>query len=139
MEKLTFSIEHYLEAVYQLSLAGGGARVSDIALRLQVSKASVNNAMNVLAAKGLVNNEKYRQIHLTPAGFHLARSTFQKHRILQTLLTQVMGVGADVARADACAMEHVISTESTERILSFLEAQGISHPALEETQELELG
>lgn len=139
MEKLTFAMENYLEAVYELSLKGGGVRVSDIALRMNVSKASVNNAMNVLASKGLVINEKYRQIQLTDAGRHLARSTSQKHQILYALLTQVMGVNTDVADKDACAMEHVISTESSERILSFLEAQGISHPALEETQELELG
>jgi len=129
MERLTFAMENYLEAVYELSLTAGGARVSDIAARMGVSKASVNNAMNVLAAKGLVVNEKYRPVRLTEAGRHLARSTSEKHQILQALLTRVMEVPADVADRDACAMEHVISTESAEHILTFLEERGIS-PAM---------
>ena len=129
LEKLTFAMGNYLEAVYELSLATGGARVSDIAQRLQVSKASVNNAMNVLAAKGLVKNERYRSIRLTETGRHLARSTSEKHQILQTLLVQVMGVNPAIADEDACAIEHVISTESAEHILTFLEEQGIMRPA----------
>ena len=132
MEKLTFAMGNYLEAVYELSLDTGGARVSDIAQRLQVSKASVNNTMNVLAAKGLVKNERYRSICLTEKGRHLARSTSEKHQILKTLLVRVMGVNPTIADEDACAMEHVISTESAEHILTFLEKQEIMRPAPEQ-------
>ncbi|MCD7881130.1 MAG: metal-dependent transcriptional regulator [Clostridiales bacterium] len=125
MAKLTFSMENYLEAVYELSDGGGGARVSDIATRMGVSKASVNSAMNLLHQRGLVENEKYREIHLTEAGRQAARLTAEKHHILQTLLSRVMGVGEEQASADACAMEHVISDESTGKILEFLEKNGI--------------
>jgi hypothetical protein len=58
MANLTFSMENYLEAVYELSAGNGAARVSDIAARLDVSKASVNSAMNALHQRGLVTNEK---------------------------------------------------------------------------------
>ena len=126
MSKLTFSMENYLEAVYELSVGEGGARVSDIAARLGVSKASVNSAMNALHQRGLVENEKYREIYLTEEGMRVARLTSQKHVILQTLLHKVMGVDSQQASEDACAMEHVISEESTEKILVFLEQQGLS-------------
>ncbi len=126
MSKLTFSMENYLEAVYELSVGEGGARVSDIAARLGVSKASVNSAMNALHQRGLVENEKYREIYLTEEGLRVARLTSQKHIILQTLLHKVMGVDSQQASEDACAMEHVISEESTEKILAFLEQQGLS-------------
>lgn len=126
MEDLTFAMENYLEAVYELSAAGGGARVSDIAARLGVSKASVNSAMNVLSAKQLVENEKYREVVLTGRGRNLARMTANKHAILRCLLAKVMGVPADIADADACAMEHVISAASVRGILRFLEEQGLS-------------
>ena len=126
MSKLTFSMENYLEAVYELSVGEGGARVSDIAARLGVSKASVNSAMNALHQRGLVENEKYREIYLTEEGLRVARLTSQKHVILQTLLHRVMGVDSQQASEDACAMEHVISEESTEKILAFLEQQGLS-------------
>lgn len=126
MSKLTFSMENYLEAVYELSVGEGGARVSDIAARLGVSKASVNSAMNALHQRGLVENEKYREIYLTEEGLRVARLTSQKHVILQTLLHRVIGVDSQQASEDACAMEHVISEESTEKILAFLEQQGLS-------------
>ena len=124
--KLTFSMENYLEAVYELSAQTGSARVSDIAARLSVSKASVNNAMNVLHQKGLVENERYREIYLTEEGRRIAKLTSQKHAILQTLLQEVMGVEEAQASEDACAMEHVISSTSTEQILRFLQERGLS-------------
>lgn len=126
MGSLTFSMENYLEAVYELSGESGGARVSDIAARMGVSKASVNSAMNTLHQRGLVENEKYREIFLTEAGLHVAQLTSQKHVILQTLLHQVMGVERQQASEDACAMEHVISQASIEKILAFLEERGLS-------------
>lgn len=118
-------MENYLEAVYELSSSGGGARVSDIAARLDVSKASVNNAMNVLHQRGLVENEPYREIYLTEEGLRIAKLTSQKHHILQTLLQDVIGIEEEQADEDACAIEHVISDHSIEKILTYLEGQGI--------------
>ncbi|MBQ3090181.1 MAG: metal-dependent transcriptional regulator [Oscillospiraceae bacterium] len=125
MANLTFSMENYLEAVYELTQNGGGARVSDIAVRMGVSKASVNNAMNVLHQRGLVENEKYREIYLTEEGQRLAKLTSQKHRILRTLLQDVIGIDEKTANEDACAIEHVISDRSAEKILAYLEKQGL--------------
>jgi Mn-dependent DtxR family transcriptional regulator len=68
MDKLTFTMENYLEAIYELSSDKEGARVSDIAKRLGVSKASTNSAIVSLADKGLINYEKYKEIFLTDKG-----------------------------------------------------------------------
>ncbi len=112
MEKLSFSMENYLEAVYELSQDGNGARVTDIAQRMGVTKASTNNAMSVLAEKGLIVNEKYQDIHLTELGLRRARVTSSKHTIIRRLLVEVLGVAPAIAEVDACEMEHVISVES---------------------------
>lgn len=132
MEKLTVAMRQYLEVVYELSGSGDGARVSDIASRLKVTKASVNSAMKVLAAKGLVTNGRYQRIQLTGAGSHLARSALEKRRILRALLTEVMGVAPSTADRDAGAMEHALSTESAGHILTFLEQQGVFSASPEE-------
>lgn len=118
-------MENYLEAVYELSAGGAGARVSDIAARLGVSKASVNSAMHGLHQRGLVTNERYREIYLTPEGLDVAKRTAEKHHVLQILLHKVIGVEEAQASADACAMEHVISQQSTDQIRAFLAQQGI--------------
>lgn len=120
MEHLTVAMEQYLETVYALCAEGTGCRVSDIAARLNVSKASVNSAMNVLAAKGLVENQKYREVHLTEQGAELARLLSHKHVILHSLFTKVVGVESELADRDACAIEHVISNETVRRIAAFL-------------------
>lgn len=112
MDKLSFSMENYLEAVYELSLNGSGARVTDIAQRMGVTKASTNNAMSVLADKGLIINEKYQDIRLTEAGLRRAKITSSKHTIIRRLLVEVLGVNPAIAEVDACEIEHVISVES---------------------------
>lgn len=114
MSKLTFTMENYLEAIYELSLEHGSARVSDIAIRLNVTKASTNSAMNTLAEKGLIRNEKYREIYLTNKGYDLARLTAKKHKIIKEYFTLILGIDDETADSDACAIEHVISSESVQ-------------------------
>lgn len=112
MEKLTFTMENYLEAIYELSEEGSGARLSDIARRLGVSKASANSAMATLAQKGLITNEKYREIFLTPAGRQKAETTSGKHHIIRRFFVDMLHIDPVIADEDACAIEHVISSES---------------------------
>jgi len=128
MEQLTIAMEQYLETVHALCAGDSGCRVSDIAAQLGVSKSSVNSAMNVLAAKGLIENQKYREVHLTKQGAELARLLSRKHAILHCLFTKVAGVDPKIADRDACAIEHVISNETVQRIGAFLTAQNIAIP-----------
>ena len=121
MEKLTVAMENYLEAVYELSQAGAGARLTDIATRMGVTKASANSAMAVLAEKGLITNEKYQEIILTPEGVAMARLVSGKHAALQRFFIEVLGVNPAIAEADACAIEHVISRETIEAVEHYMQ------------------
>ena len=120
MEKLTFTMENYLEAIYELSIDGNGARVSDIAERLGVTKASTNSAMATLAEKGLIKNEKYKEIFLTPTGLEQARLTFSKHQVIKKFFIDVLNIDASTADTDACAIEHVISNTSIVAMKAFM-------------------
>ena len=113
MENLTFKMENYLEAIYELSGKGsGGARLSDIANYLGVTKASANSAMSTLSQKGLISNEKYKEIFLTPKGKILAEQTSHKHHVIRRFFTEILNIDPKVADKDACAIEHVISNVS---------------------------
>lgn len=125
MEKLTFTMENYLEAIYELSPSGTGARVSDIAQRMGVSKASTNSAMCTLAEKGLITNEKYKEIFLTSSGLSIAEFTSKKHHVIQQFLTNVLNVNCDISNIDACAIEHVISNESIIAMQIFLDKKEV--------------
>lgn len=126
MSELSVAMQHYLETIFDLSSQGTGARVSDIAARLDVTKASVNNAINVLAEQGYVSRKKYQVIYLTSAGSEAAQSLENKHSVLKTLFAQVMGVPDQVADDDACAIEHIVSLETVSKIHSFLKKNNIS-------------
>lgn len=127
MKKLTFTMENYLEAIYELSPDGNGVRVTDIAERLGVTKASTNSAMSTLSEKGLIINEKYKEVFLTPAGIELARFTANKHHVIQNFLTKVLRVDLSVADEDACAIEHVISNDSIAAMQEYMQAAKLNN------------
>ncbi|MDQ7092076.1 metal-dependent transcriptional regulator [Desulfosporosinus sp. PR] len=120
MDRLTFTMENYLEAVYELAREGGSARLTDIAARLDVTKSTANTAMSILAQKGLLTNEKYQQIYLTEAGLEIAAVISEKHHIIQRFLTDILQIDFATANTDACAIEHVISNTSVAAMHDFL-------------------
>lgn len=123
MSKLTYVMENYLEAIYELGKETGFARTSDIAARLGVSKASVNSAMQTLIGKGLITSEKYKEIYLTEKGKKIAAYTHKKHRIIKEFFITVLGIEEEIADSDACAIEHVISQESVEAIDNYIKSK----------------
>ena len=121
MQNLTFTMENYLEAIYELSRDGKGARVSDIAARLGVTKASTNSAVATLSEKGLIVNEKYKEVYLTPAGLELAEFTANKHHVIRQFLMAILNIEPIIADKDACAIEHVISMDSINAMQEFIQ------------------
>lgn len=121
MEKLTFTMENYLEAIYELSENGKGVRVSDIAARMGVTKASTNGAMTTLSEKGLIVNEKYKEVFLTPTGLKLAKYTAKKHSVIRQFFIQILKINPNIADKDACAIEHVISDDSIHAMEQYMQ------------------
>lgn len=121
------SMEDYLEAILLLSEHDGAVRITDIAEKLSIAKPSVTAAVNVLKEKGLVTQKRYGRVYLTPEGIAQAQRVKGRHRVLRTFLVEVLGVAADTAEKDACAIEHVISAETMERLIAFLE-RSLSEP-----------
>ena len=122
--ELSSSIEDYLEAILALSEIDPqdqSVRVTDIAERLQIAKPSVTAALNVLKEKGLVTQERYGKVFLTPEGRKRALMVQRRHRVLRKFLVDVLGVGEKVAENDACLMEHAVSPETMEKLIEFLE------------------
>lgn len=118
--KLSQSLEDYLEMVHILCLENkGAAHVKDIASALSVKMPSVNKAMNELKRLGLIVQEPYTGISLSPAGKKAAAKILAKHFLLRSLLVK-LGVSVKTANEDACKMEHVLSQESLDCISTFV-------------------
>lgn len=122
MGRITPSLEDYLEAIYRV-YDDQGARTTDIAAHLQVSKASVNQAVGLLAQRGLIRQERYGPIYLTASGEDEARAIYRRHQIIKEFLMGMLGVDADTAEQDACNIEHVISKETMNRLVEFMEKE----------------
>ena len=113
---LTISAESYLDVIHELSHFCSPVRSVDVANRLNVSKVSVNKALHVLKEAGYVDQQPYGGISLTPAGVERAHLVVWRHEVVGRFLRETLGLPADIADADACRIEHVISQESFEKI-----------------------
>lgn len=104
--------ENYLEVIYELSQAGNPVRSVEVAKRMGVSKASVNKAIGVLRGVGLVEQELYGSIELTPEGLERAKEVMQRHQTIKRFLIEILGIDEQTADDDACRMEHVVSEKT---------------------------
>ena len=105
------SAEDYLEQILMLLEKKGHARSIDIATGLNVSKPSVSVAMKKLRENGYIRMSTDNLISLTDKGYAIARKIYDRHQALTKYLTQI-GVPEEIAREDACKIEHDLSEES---------------------------
>ncbi len=111
--------EDYLKTILLLQNKNGAVRSLDVAKALNVSKPSVSAAMKLLRDGGFLIMDADKQIQLTDAGREVAEGVFVKHSIIKQCLIS-MGVDPGTAEKDACAMEHIISPETLERLNAFV-------------------
>jgi DtxR family Mn-dependent transcriptional regulator len=120
-DHLSSALEDYLETVYELVRDQKVARVRDIARAREVRAASVTPAMRRLAELGLIRYEKREYIDLTPRGQREAQRIVSRHQALTRFFEQVLGIAAEAAEGDACAMEHSLSPEAMDHLVRFIE------------------
>jgi DtxR family Mn-dependent transcriptional regulator len=126
-EKLSASLEDYLEAIYQVIATKQVARPKDLALRLQVAPPSVTNALRLLVARGLIKHAPYEAITLTAQGTKIAKVVVHRHEVLTEFFSGVLAVGDDEAAECACRMEHAISDTVLERLVEFIKYEKRCH------------
>lgn len=107
------SIEDYLEMISVLG--GNRVRSVDIATKMNVSKASVNRAVNILIEKGLVSKALYGEISLTEKGKMTSENVLKKHLVIRKFLIEILGVDETLANDEACGIEHNISDETLDK------------------------
>lgn len=123
LDKMSKSHEDYLEAIVVLGGTTESAiRSVDVATKMGVSKVSVNKAVNALKEKGLVDQPYYGDITLTDAGYEYGRSVLDRHHLLFTFLTKVLGIPEETADEEACMMEHAISDESFKKWTAYIKS-----------------
>lgn len=117
MEKLSFSLEDYIEEIYKQVLKNGQAKVTAIAEALGVRKASVTGALNILAEKKLINYAPYSPITLTAQGEKIAKEVLKKHENISEFFISVLNIPREEALEIACKMEHIVSDKLFENMM----------------------
>lgn len=111
--------EMYLETIYVLTRKSSFVRAVDVGEKLGYSKPSVSRAMGILKNGGYINIAADGNITLTDIGITTAEKIYERHSILTELLL-MLGVDGEVASADACRMEHVISDATFSAIKDYI-------------------
>ncbi len=118
---LSASLEDYIEAIYHIVGSKLVARSKEIASRLNVSRASVTEALRALSRKGLINYAPYEAITLTDHGRLVAEDVIFRHTALKAFFIKVLSIDDKVAEEGACRIEHTAPAEIIARMISFTE------------------
>ena len=120
--KLHASGEDYLETILILQKQCGMVRSVDVARYMSVSKPSVCRAVAVLRDGGFLQVDDDHFLHLTDAGREVAEKIYERHQFFTEQLIAA-GVDPKIAEADACRMEHAISSESFSKLAKAVEQE----------------
>lgn len=113
--------EMYLKTLYEVRDDYRLARVRDLADGLGVSPATVSSVVRKMERLRLVEHEPYGAVALTPAGLRVAECVLRRFETLRDVLVEVLGVDPEVARVDACMMEHAVSPQTAARMHALLD------------------
>ena len=114
------SSEDYLEAMLMMQQEHGYIRSIDVAGQLGVTKPSVSYATKRLRENGYITMNPDGLISLTRSGMDIASAIYERHRVLTDFLIKI-GVDPEIAREDACKLEHDMSPQSFEAFKKFIE------------------
>ena len=120
---LSSGLEDYLECIYNNIQNKGSVKAIDISRELNVSRASVTDALKRLASKGYISYERYGKINLLDTGIEKSQTVIEKHQILTTFFEKILKLSNKEATENACRIEHVITENAFTQLKRFLNDQ----------------
>ena len=118
---LSYTKEDYLRTMYRLLEDGEHEiRAVDIAKHLKLSKSTVSERLQELAAQKLVISPKYGAITLTKKGSAIAQNLTRKHRLIEVFLIDVLHMKPSEVHEEAHALEHALSDKVAAKLEALL-------------------
>lgn len=116
--QVSVSEEDYLKAIYHMQLELQEPISARLSEALGVTPPAVTAALRRMVRRGHVRlDSKDGRIRLTPKGRAIAQSLVLRHRLIERLLTDILGMDWKVVHAEAEKLEHAISPEIERRLL----------------------
>ncbi|KAA3619980.1 MAG: metal-dependent transcriptional regulator [Calditrichaeota bacterium] len=117
---ITHSAAHHLTAISDLLDKNGYARVTDVARTLDITRGSASITLKALKERGLVTEDENKFLRLSESGASITKVIYLKRRVLTKFFKDILKVPEETANIDACKIEHLISTKTGEKLLSFM-------------------
>ncbi|HEU4481370.1 MAG TPA: metal-dependent transcriptional regulator [Actinomycetota bacterium] len=124
-------VEDYLEEIKRLEEDGDRITATVLARTLDVSLPSASEMLKRLAGEGYLSRQKGGDILLTPEGRRLAHTMLRRHRLVECLLVQKLGMSWYEVHGEAHKIEHAISArveEAMARALDYPDYCPHGHP-----------
>ena len=118
-QNLSSGLEDYLEEIYIAHLNDTPLKGAELARKLNISRASVSEALSKLVSKDLIKYNSYEAISLTRKGLEDAKKVYDKHHILKNFFEEVLEISAEEASENACKIEHIISQNILNKMIDF--------------------
>lgn len=134
---MTESMEDYLESIADIVAEQGFVRVSDVAERLEIRRASVSIMIKRLSELGYLNHVPYRGFTLTPSGRAVASRVKARHETLAEFF-ELLHLPPGTRAKDVEGIEHHISGETLELLRSFIRFWR-AHPSVAQDYSRHLG
>ncbi|MBN2734358.1 MAG: metal-dependent transcriptional regulator [Methanomicrobiaceae archaeon] len=110
-------INHSFEIITQDSLK----KFSEI---FEKNPSDIEEDLSELEMLGYIKIGEDRKITLTDEGRRTGECIIKKHRVLESFLTEMLGMEPDAASKEACTLEHGASNDTIKRLQSYLGGPG---------------
>ncbi len=121
MSDLIDTTEMYLKTIFELEEEGIVPLRARIAERLHQSGPTVSQTVARMERDGLLHVDADRHLELTDRGRLLAMRVMRKHRLVERLLVDVIGLDWPLVHNEACRWEHVVSEAVERRLVDLLD------------------
>lgn len=119
-------VEDYLTALFRAEEWDEEPTTGKLAEVIGVTASTVSATLKKLNPEGFVNYRPYGDIELTPAGRDIAINVIRRRRIIETYLSEKLGLGAHELHGEADLLEHAVSPRVLEKMF-----QAVGYPTLD--------
>ena len=118
---MSVAIENFVKAIYNNNNHDiKNTKPGNIAKKLGISNAAATDMAKKLAAKDLLNYEKYQELQLTEKGTKMALNVVRKHRLWEAFLFKMFDMSLHDIHREAELLEHQTSDLLADKISTYL-------------------
>lgn len=118
---VTAAMEDYLEMICRLSGEGDGpVRIRALSRQLHVKPSSASKMVSNLRERGLIEVEKYGEIHLTPDGKAFGEYLLYRHALLHRFFCYLNQTQDELEQVEK--IEHFVEERTVRNIQAFLDS-----------------